>query len=100
MAPGAIAPRPGRSLHCGVTGLGLRSAVAINGSHGSRHKLSIYAREGVPYVWLIDPLARTLEALRLEGSRWTIIATWSGLASLRDEPFEALELELSLLWAP
>src|SRR5512137_1165967 len=35
-------------------------------------KLAIYAREGVPWAWLIDPLARTLEVLKLEGGRWTI----------------------------
>jgi hypothetical protein len=43
------------------------------------------------------PRARTLEVLRLEGDRWTIVATWSGLAVLRAEPFEALDLDLSLL---
>ena len=33
-------------------------------------KLRIYAREGVAHAWLVDPLARTLEVLRLEGGRW------------------------------
>lgn len=61
-------------------------------------KLSIYAREGVPHVWLVDPIARTLEVLLLEGGRWTIVSTWSGMAILRAEPFEAIELDLSLLW--
>lgn len=61
-------------------------------------KLSIYARESVPHVWLVDPVAHTLEVLRLEGGRWTIVSTWSGLAVLRAEPFEAIELDLSLLW--
>ncbi|MGH9383354.1 MAG: Uma2 family endonuclease [Vicinamibacterales bacterium] len=63
-------------------------------------KLSIYAREGVAHVWLIDPLARTLEALRLESARWTIGSTWSGLAMVRAEPFDARDLDLSLLWEP
>lgn len=61
-------------------------------------KLSIYARERVGHAWLIDPVARTLELLRLEGGRWTIVATWSGLPTVRAEPFDALELDLSLLW--
>jgi Uma2 family endonuclease len=61
-------------------------------------KLRIYARERVGHVWFVDPGARTLEVLRLEGDRWTIVATWSGLAVLRAEPFEALDLDLSLLW--
>jgi Uma2 family endonuclease len=61
-------------------------------------KLAIYAREGVPHVWLMDPLARTLEVLWLEGGRWTILATHAGNEVVRAEPFEAIELELSALW--
>src|SRR5437899_8974257 len=32
-------------------------------------KLHIYAREGVDNLWLVDPLARTLEVYRLESGR-------------------------------
>jgi Uma2 family endonuclease len=62
-------------------------------------KLPIYARAGVRHVWLIDPLARTLEALRLEGERWSILGTWADDAHIRAEPFDAIELELGALWA-
>jgi Uma2 family endonuclease len=61
-------------------------------------KLPIYARERVRHAWLVDPLARTLEVLRLDGERWVILATHAGDARIRAEPFEALELELGLLW--
>ena len=61
-------------------------------------KLAIYAREHVAHVWLVDPNARTLELFRLEGGRWTILATWSGLATVRAQPFDAIDLDLSLLW--
>ena len=61
-------------------------------------KLSVYAREHVSHAWLVDPVAHTLEVLRLEGNRWTIVSAGSGLAILRAEPFEAIELDLSLLW--
>jgi Uma2 family endonuclease len=61
-------------------------------------KLALYAREGVPWAWLIDPLARTLEMLKLEGGRWTILATHAGSEVVRAEPFEAIELELASLW--
>ncbi len=61
-------------------------------------KLSIYARERVAHVWLADPFARTLEILHLESGRWTIVSSSSGLAVLRAEPFDAIELDLSLLW--
>jgi Uma2 family endonuclease len=61
-------------------------------------KLGIYAREDVAWAWLIDPLARTLEVLKLENGRWTILATHVGGEVVRAEPFEAIELELAALW--
>jgi Uma2 family endonuclease len=62
-------------------------------------KLPIYAREGVRHAWLIDPVAKSLEVLRLEGAFWQIIATYGEDARVRAEPFDAVELDLSILWA-
>ena len=61
-------------------------------------KLAIYAREGVSHAWLIDPLARTLEVLRLENGHWTIVATHTDADVVRVEPFVDLELDLTALW--
>jgi Uma2 family endonuclease len=61
-------------------------------------KLAVYARERVPHVWLVDPLARTLEVLVLESGRWSILATHAGADVVRVPPFEAIDLELNLLW--
>jgi Uma2 family endonuclease len=61
-------------------------------------KLRIYAREGVQWVWLIDPLARTLEVLRREEAGWTVRASWRDDARVRAEPFDAIELDLAILW--
>jgi Uma2 family endonuclease len=61
-------------------------------------KLAIYAHEGVRHAWIVDPLAQTLEVLRLEDGRWVIIAAHAGDAVVRAEPFEELELELRALW--
>jgi Uma2 family endonuclease len=62
-------------------------------------KMPIYARERVPHVWLVDPLARTLETYRLENGRWLMLGTWRDDARVRAEPFESHELELGALWA-
>jgi Uma2 family endonuclease len=62
-------------------------------------KLTIYAHEGISHAWLIDPDARTLEVLRLESGRWTILGTHFGTAVVRAEPFTEIELELASLWA-
>ncbi|MBI4952781.1 MAG: Uma2 family endonuclease [Myxococcales bacterium] len=62
-------------------------------------KLPRYAQQGVGHAWLVDPILRTLEVLRLEQGRWLLLATHQGAERVRAEPFEALELELSILWA-
>jgi Uma2 family endonuclease len=62
-------------------------------------KLSIYARENVRHAWLLDPVAHTLEVLRLENGRWSILAVYKDDAVVRAEPFDAIELALSSLWA-
>ncbi|MBZ4418955.1 Uma2 family endonuclease [Myxococcus sp. RHSTA-1-4] len=61
-------------------------------------KLPVYAREGVRHVWLMDPEARTLEVFRLEGERYTLLASHIGNTPVRAEPFEAIELDLPFLW--
>lgn len=62
-------------------------------------KLPIYAREAVSHAWLIDPIARTAEVLRLEAGRWTILSTWAGPAVVRAEPLRRDRPgSLSLLW--
>ena len=63
-----------------------------------RDKLPVYAREAVTHVWLIDPTARLLEVLRLDGATYRIIATFAGDESVRAEPFDAIELALAALW--
>lgn len=61
-------------------------------------KLPIYGREGVLHAWLVDPIAQTLEVLRLDGQTYRVMATWRDDARVRAEPFDAIELDLSLLW--
>ncbi len=61
-------------------------------------KLAVYAREGVPYAWLIDPAARTLEVLHLESGRWSILATHVGHETVRAAPFAEVEIPLAVIW--
>ncbi len=62
-------------------------------------KMPIYARELVAHLWLIDPLLKTLEVYRLDGDSYRVVHTWRGNARVRAEPFDAIELDLSILWA-
>jgi len=63
-------------------------------------KMPIYAREGVAHAWIVDPIGRTLEAFTLgRGRRWSKPVLHRGTARVRVPPFDALELDLSALWA-
>ena len=98
MAPHQNAAPAGDPLPDTGARLGVRDPLAVHLVIRPRKNLAIYPREGVPGAWLIDPLARTLEVLKLEGGRWTILATHAGNDVVRAEPFEAIELELAALW--
>ena len=63
-------------------------------------KKHIYAREGVEFVWLLDPVGRTLEAFQLQEGRWLELGSWQDEDRVRVAPFDAIELELSALWLP
>jgi Uma2 family endonuclease len=65
------------------------------------NKIALYARAGVRHVWLVNPLQRTLEVLRLSPERpqeWLTVGVFREDARVRAEPFEAFELELDVLW--
>lgn len=61
-------------------------------------KLPLYARAGVPHVWLIDPLGFSLEVYRRVEEGYLLVLTTQGRATLRIPPFDAVEIELGLLW--
>jgi Uma2 family endonuclease len=63
-----------------------------------QRKLKIYAREGVSCVWLVNPISRTLEILRLEAGRWVLIDAHGGEEEIHAEPFDAVALELPRIW--
>lgn len=63
-------------------------------------KMPLYAAAGVGHAWLVDPVVKTLEVYRREGSRWLLLGAHKGEARVLPEPFEAVELDLAALWAP
>jgi hypothetical protein len=60
--------------------------------------MRIYAREQVQHIWLVEPLARTLEVYRLDGEGYRATTTFGESEIARIEPFDAIELDLSALW--
>lgn len=61
-------------------------------------KMRLFARYGVPFVWLIDPTLKTLEVFRLESDKWFRLDAFSENDKVRAEPFQEVEIDLSLLW--
>jgi Uma2 family endonuclease len=61
-------------------------------------KLRAYGREQVAWYWLVDPLARTLEILCWQAGSYVVVATHDGEETVRAPPFDAIELELPVLW--
>ena len=63
-------------------------------------KMSIYARERVPHLWLVDPDARTLEVYRLQDDgHWLLLATLKEDDPVKQPPFDAITFALGSLWA-
>jgi len=62
-------------------------------------KIAVYSREGVKHVWLVNPIEQTLEVFRLEGVHYTLMAVYYANAVVRAEPFDAIELDLAVLWS-
>ena len=63
-------------------------------------KQSIYAREGVRHLWLIDPIEHSLEAFELSNGAWKIIDKLHDDATVCLPPFVEIAFNLSDLWLP
>jgi Uma2 family endonuclease len=61
-------------------------------------KRRLYSRYRVPFLWLVDPDARTIEAFALEGDRHVLAAGAAGPDAVDLPPFTDLDLVPESLW--
>lgn len=61
-------------------------------------KRKVFEAQGVGHLWFVDPEARTLEGLALDGATYRVIDVFANDALVRAVPFDAMELELAALW--
>jgi Uma2 family endonuclease len=61
-------------------------------------KRELYARHGIPYYWIVDPVAGTLEAYGLAEGRYALIARGSGTDPVSLPPFPDLVFAPASLW--
>jgi len=71
-----------------------------NEAHDRVTKRALYAKQGVSHYWIVDPEARTLEALALESGRWVDGGAFDDLATARIAPFAEVELAIGRLFLP
>lgn len=67
-------------------------------AHDRVTKLKLYREAGVPEVWLIDPQARTVEILKLQGKKYLVDSTLAGEQVLTSTQFPGWELPLAQLF--
>lgn len=61
-------------------------------------KPPLYLKEKVRHLWLLDPLARSLEVFCWGERGWVLLGFFGEEDKVRAEPFEDLEVDLLFLW--
>jgi Uma2 family endonuclease len=61
-------------------------------------KFPFYARVSVPWLWVVDPSARTLEIRALRDGQWTQVSAHGDEDRVRLPPFEGVEIPLARMW--
>ena len=64
-----------------------------------RRKLDLYARHGVAYYWVVDPVGRTIDAYVLESGAYRLAARLAGEQPAALPPFDGLLLDPADIWA-
>ncbi len=61
-------------------------------------KRDIYAEHGVGYLWLLDPIARQLDAFVLKDAEWVLIDSLAGDVEVCIPPYESVTINLGSIW--
>jgi len=61
-------------------------------------KLPIYARENVSFAWLVDPLQKTVEIMRLSADISQLLHDYGGEEQMSAPPFKELTIDLHTVW--
>ena len=80
---------------------GAPTLAVLSASTGHRDrgaKQALYARHGVPYYWIADPDARTVQALRLGGESYESVARLEETTPAALPPLPGLTLDPAAVW--
>jgi Uma2 family endonuclease len=71
-----------------------------NAAYDRVKKANLYAAHGVPFMWLVSPAERVLEAFRLVDGLWVRFASCDDTDKVRIAPFDEVELDVGSLFPP
>ena len=63
-------------------------------------KFELYRDSGVTFYWIFDPMLKTVEAYRLEGTQYVPTVAAKDTDRVRMPPFDGLEINLAEIWRP
>lgn len=75
----------------------------VSPSHAERDRIvkrGLYAHNGVPEYWLVDPADRTIEVLRLSGATYVPAGYFGVGTALTSQTLERLELNVTDVFSP
>lgn len=73
--------------------------ISPSSAYLDRHKkMPRYADEGIGHAWIVDPITHVIEVFRLVNGHWSTIQTCAKNEVVRIPPFDAIEIDLALLW--
>lgn len=61
-------------------------------------KAPLYARAGVSFMWLVEPVDGRVEAYERAGALWRWLGSWADDREARIPPFDAVAVDLTKLW--
>jgi hypothetical protein len=56
------------------------------------------ARLSLPWLWFVDPAARTIEVLSRAEQHWILAGSFGGSGERRIPPFDAVPIDVGALW--
>jgi Uma2 family endonuclease len=63
-----------------------------------RRKFELYTAHDVTWYWIVDPVARAIEAYHLEEGAYRLVGTLEGNAARSLPPFDDLPLDPAAVW--
>jgi Uma2 family endonuclease len=61
-------------------------------------KMPIYAKHGVKYIWLVEPILRTLEVFENTPAGWLLLQVLENNDAVSIATFDAITFNLGVLW--